>query len=290
MANLRDIQKRIKSIKNTQQITKAMKMVAAAKLRRAQDAITEARPYADKMSQVIKSLALRTKSNMHPLLEVRPPKNVAIIVLTSDRGLCGSFNSAILKQTEEFIRVNKDKYEKVSIVALSKRANDYFKKRGFNILAHHEGILNDTSYQSATIVSEELKRLFLEKELDEVHVAYTQFKSAISSNVVLNQLLPLSSENHDDEIKEGVIEYIFEPSATEILSDLLNRHIVTQIQRAMLDSVASEHGARMTAMDAATNNATDMIKKYTLIYNRARQAAITTELVEIVSGAEALKG
>jgi F-type H+-transporting ATPase subunit gamma len=288
MANLRDIQKRIKSIKNTQQITKAMKMVAAAKLRRAQEGITEARPYAEKMAEVIASLALRTNTGMHPLLEVREPKNATILVLTSDRGLCGSFNSSILRKTEDFIKSEKDKYEDISIVALSKRANDYFKKRNVNILEYHEGILNDTSYQSALIVSEEVIKLFLEEELDEVYIAYTQFKSAISFTPVLERILPLVPAVAEE--KDDIMEYIFEPSAKELLSELLEKHIVTQIQRAMLDSVASEHGARMTAMEAATNNASDMIKKLTLIYNRARQAAITTELVEIVSGAEALKG
>ncbi|MFC1855160.1 ATP synthase F1 subunit gamma [Thermodesulfobacteriota bacterium] len=290
MANLRDIQKRIKSIKNTQQITKAMKMVSAAKLRRAQEAITEARPYAEKMAQVISSLAKRTGNDMHPLLEVRKePKNAVILVLTSDRGLCGSFNSNVLKQAQQFINEKKNKYENLSVIALSKRANDYFSKRGVNVLKYHAGILNDTSYQSALIVSEEIIQMFLDHEIDEVYVVYTQFKSAIAFDAVLDRILPLAPEEQADD-NEVYVEYIFEPSAEVMLLELLEKNITTQIHRAMLDSVASEHGARMTAMDAATNNSSDMIKKFTLIYNRARQAAITTELVEIVSGAEALKG
>jgi F-type H+-transporting ATPase subunit gamma len=288
MANLRDIQKRIKSIKNTQQITKAMKMVAAAKLRKAQEQITEARPYAEKMSEIISSLAFRTKAGSHPLLEKRKPQKSTILVLTSDRGLCGGFNSNILKKVEQHLKEKKKKNKETSIIALSKRANDYFKKRDVKILEHYEGILNDTSYQSALIISEEIIKKFLNEELDEVYVAYTQFRTAISYNPVLERVLPFIPKP----VKEGElpVEYIFEPSVGEILSELLEKHIVTQVLRAMLASVASEHGARMTAMDAATNNASDMIKSLTLVYNRARQATITTELVEIVSGAEALKG
>ncbi len=289
MPNLNDIKKRVKSIKNTQQITKAMKMVAAAKLRRAQERIQEARAYTNKMAEVMASLALRTSPNLHPLLEIREPKKATVIVLTSDRGLCGSFNASVLKMAENYLKDNQDKYDEFSITAMSRKANDYFKRRDYKILHYYENVLSsaDLSYQNAMEISTTVIDKFLAGELDEVYIAFTKFKSAIAQEVVLERILPLTPMK----VEEGapVVEYIFEPTAKELLDELLKRHIVTQILGAMLDSIASEHGARMTAMDSATNNASDMIKKLTLLYNRARQASITTELVEIVSGAEALK-
>ena len=288
MPNLRDIKKRVKSIQSTQQITKAMKMVSAAKLRRAQENITKAKPYADMMANLIASLALRTDPALHPLLEVREPsKKVAVLVLTSDRGICGSFNSNVLRTAENFVESINNKYEDICVVALSRKANEYFKKRNVRILKHYKNILSVMSYESALIVSKDITELFLQKELDEVYIVYSQFKSAFSQIVILRMLLPLIPRAVEKD--EIFTEYIFEPSAKDILNELLEKHIVTQVSRSMLDSIASEHGTRMTSMDAATNNATDMIKKLTLLYNRARQATITKELVEIVSGAEALK-
>lgn len=209
------------------------------------------------------------------------------MVLTSDRGLCGSFNSNILRQTEEYIVKHKSEHEDISIIALSKRADDYFKKHHINVIKYYESVLANVTYQSALNISEDIINLFLNNELDEIYIAYTQFKSAISYDPVLIKLLPLVPRPANKD--ENVVDYIFEPSADEILEQLLRKHIVTQISRAMLASVASEHGARMTVMEAATNNASEMIRSFTLLYNRARQAAITKELVEIVSGAEALK-
>ena len=288
MANLRDVKKRIKSVSSTQQITKAMKMVSAAKLRRAQEAITAARPFANKMAEVIASLAMRTSPDAHPLLEVRDAKKAAIIVITSDRGLCGSFNTNILKKADELIGELKAKGKEAVIIPLSRKANEYYKKSNVEILKYFEGVLGELTYQPSREISEFVMSKFLENEIDEIHIVFTQFKSAITQEIVSNQLLPLAdSSTHGEEYP---VEYIFEPSANEILDELLNNYIVTQTLRAVLDSIASEHGARMTAMDSATNNASDMIKKLTLLYNRARQASITTELVEIVSGAEALKG
>jgi len=289
MANLRDIKKRINSVKNTQQITKAMKMVSAAKLRRSQENITKARPYAEKMNELIKNLAARVDTSLSPLLD-RPEKikKAEILVISSDRGLCGSLNSSVLRRSEQLaVQLIKEGKE-VTINAIGRKAKDYFKRRKFEIRVEHSDIYRNFSYAKAVVIVEEMIDAFTNKAFDESYVIYNRFKSIMSQVVTVDRILPLQPLE-TPKVEESLGEYLFEPSEAEILNVLLPKSIETHIYRAVLEAVASEHGARMTAMDSATKNATEMIAHLTLMFNRVRQAAITKELMEIVSGAEALK-
>ncbi len=285
MSNLRDIKRRIQSVRNTEQITKAMKMVAASRLRRAQETILASRPYALKMLEVLSSLALRTNPEAHPLLVTREPKKVDMIVVTSDRGLCGAFNSNILRKAQQFMAQNPD--WEFTLHLVGRKAVDYFKRREVNTRKVSLNILADVSFPHAMAIGNDVVENYLEEEFDQVFMVYNEFKSAIQQRVIVEQLLPIKpmdiSEDH------FAVEYIFEPSEDVILAEILPRHINIQIYRVLLESVASEHGARMTAMDAASKNAGEMIDRLTLLYNRSRQAAITKELMEVVSGAEAIK-
>ncbi|MFV1956682.1 MAG: ATP synthase F1 subunit gamma [bacterium] len=285
MSNLRDIKRRIQSVRNTEQITKAMKMVAASRLRRAQETILASRPYALKMLEVLSSLALRTNPEAHPLLVTREPKKVDMIVVTSDRGLCGAFNSNILRKAQQFMAEHPD--WEFTLHLVGRKAVDYFKRREVNTRKVSLNILADVSFPHAMAIGNDVVENYLEEEFDQVFMVYNEFKSAIQQRVIVEQLLPIKpmdiSEDH------FAVEYIFEPSEDVILAEILPRHINIQIYRVLLESVASEHGARMTAMDAASKNAGEMIDRLTLLYNRSRQAAITKELMEVVSGAEAIK-
>ncbi len=285
MANLRDIRKRISSVKSTQQITKAMKMVAAAKLKRAQDGVVAARPYAEKMSDVLASLALRTESSKHPLLQRREEKNVELVVITSDRGLCGGYNNNVIKAADQFVLEKQEDYEKIFLSVVGKKGRDYYRRRNREFATEY---LNpgEISFGYAEGIANEVIDRYVEKATDAVYVIYTEFKSAISQNVIVQRLLPVEPMKLEE--GEVAVEYLYEPSEDALLADILPRYVYTEMFRMLLESVASEHGARMTAMDSATNNAVEMVDKLTLLYNRARQAAITTELMEIVSGAEAL--
>ena len=285
MSTLRDIKRRITSVKNTEQITKAMKMVAASKLRRAQEAITGSRPYAHKMLEVLSSLALRTNPQAHPLLHTRVPEKVDLVVVTSDRGLCGAFNSSIIRQAERFIAEHPD--WEFTLHLVGRKANDYFKRRDFNIRKVSLNILSDISFPHAIAVGEDVVENYLAGEFDQVFMIYNEFKSALQQNVIVEQLLPIKPMDISEDYYP--VEYAFEPSEDILLEELLPRHINVQIYRVFLESVASEHGARMTAMESASKNASEMIEKLTLVYNRTRQAAITTELIEVVSGKEAMK-
>ncbi len=285
MANLRDIQRRINSVKNTEQITKAMKMVAASRLRRAQEAILSSRPYAHKMLEVLSSLSLRTNPQAHPMLVTRKPKKVDLLIVTSDRGLCGAFNSNIIRMAESFMAEHPDR--EFSLHLVGRKASDYFKRRDVNIRKISLNILAEASMPHASAVGGDLVEHYLNEEFDQVCMVYNEFKSAIQQTVIVEQLLPIKPMDINEDYFP--VEYIFEPSEDAILEVLLPRHINVQIFRVFLESVASEHGARMTAMESASKNAGEMIDKLTLIYNRTRQAAITTELIEVVSGAEALK-
>lgn len=288
MANLKSIKKRITSVKNTRQITKAMKMVSAAKLRRAQDAIVAARPYADKMAQVLAGLALREDPESHPLLQQREKHRALIVLMTGDRGLCGGFNANISKMAERFIRANEEGYEQIDLMIIGRKGNDYLKRRpGMNIHKVYEHITSSVSYSTAALLGQEIISLYEEEQYDVVYLAYNAFRSAISQVPSMTQLLPIVPR----EVKEDefLVDYIFEPSRGDVLAQLLPKNVEVQLFRALLESVASEHGARMSAMDSASKNANEMIGRLTLEYNRARQAAITTELMEIISGAEALK-
>ena len=285
MSTLRDIKRRISSVKNTQQITNAMKMVAASKLRRAQDAIIESRPYAHKMLEVLSSLALRTNPQAHPLLMTREPKKVDLLVVTSDRGLCGAFNSNIIRRAERFMAEHPD--WEFTLHLVGRKASDYFKRREANIRKVSLNILSDVSFPHAVATGNDMVENYLGEEFDQVFMVYNEFKSALQQTVVVEQLLPIKPMDITEEI--SAVEYIYEPSEEVLLKELLPRHINIQVYRVFLESVASEHGARMTAMDAATRNAEEMIDNLTLVYNRTRQAAITTELIEVVSGKEAMK-
>jgi len=290
--SLRDIRKRIASVKNTRQITKAMKMVAAAKLRRAQEAIVRARPYAEGLERVLGSLATRADLASHPLLVVRPVKRVELVVLTSDRGLCGGFNSNVLRRAQRFAAeargADGHAYERVELSTLGRKGRDFAARRKLDVRKDYVGIFEHLEFSRAEAIGAELAQHYVEADLDAVFLLYNEFQSAISQRVSLVQLLPIAPRP----VVEGMdhpADYLYEPTRAEVLDALLPQHLSMQLWRAMLESQASEHGARMTAMDAATKNASEMIARLTLQFNRARQAYITKELMEIVSGAEALK-
>lgn len=283
MPSLKDIKRRIKSVKNTQQITKAMKMVAAAKLKRAHDDILAARPYAQKMLDIINSLASRVKSDAHPLLSKRGGGRVELIIVTSDRGLCGGFNSNIIRASEGFIRKNTDNTG-TTLNLIGKKAKDYFKRRGLNIRQERPVGSGRPDYTVAADIAKEIVDSYIKETFDETYLIYSKFKSALSQEPVIQRLLPIESPNKSEE----ATEYIYEPSQEAILADILPKYIEVQVFGALLESAASEHGARMAAMDSATKNAKEMIEGLTLKYNRLRQAAITKELMEIIGGAEAL--
>ncbi|MEK6726392.1 MAG: ATP synthase F1 subunit gamma [Deltaproteobacteria bacterium] len=287
MANLRDIKKRIKSVKNTQQITKAMKMVSAAKLRRAEESVKQARPYANKMLGVLSSLALRADSSAHPLLARREVKKVAVIVITSDRGLCGAFNSGIIKKADSFLRLNQMNYEAIGLTIVGRKAADHYKRNGGQINKEHTNILYGFGYHTAAGIASDIINAYTNEEVDEVYLLYNEYKSALVQEAMMERLLPITPLEREAEMSE--VDYIYEPNKDSILEEILPKHVEIQVYRALLESIASEHGARMAAMDSATRNAKEMIGRLTLYYNRARQATITKELVEIVSGAEALK-
>ena len=289
MANLRAIRKRISSVKSTQQITKAMKMVSAAKLRRAQDAIHAARPYARKMREVVTAVAGRAAEDSHPLLTAREGKKLALLVVTSDRGLCGSFNSGLTRAVNRFLNERRETHEEIVLFVVGRKGRDFFRRREVPIRHEYIGVLGSLSRHHAERISNDLVEGFLSEAFDEVQIAFNEFRSAISQVVRFEGLFPIALEKAEGSAG-AEIDYLYEPGRKEILASLLPKYVEMQIFRILLESVAGEHGARMTAMDSATNNSVDMISRLTLQMNRARQATITTELTEIVSGAEALKG
>ncbi|TRZ98989.1 MAG: ATP synthase F1 subunit gamma [Deltaproteobacteria bacterium] len=289
MANLRAIRKRVSSVKSTQQITRAMKMVSAAKLRRAQDAINAARPYARKMREVVTAVAGRAGAEAHPLLTAREAKKLALLVVTSDRGLCGSFNSGLTRAVYRFLNEHRGEYEEITLFVIGRKGRDFFRRREIPIRKEYLGVLGSVSRQHAETLASDLVGGFLDGEFDEVQIAFNEFRSAISQVVRFEKMFPIALESSGETAGDEV-DYLYEPSREEILATLLPKYVQTMILRVLLESVAGEHGARMTAMDSATNNSVDMIARLTLQMNRARQATITTELTEIVSGAEALKG
>lgn len=294
MASLKDIRARIESTKNTQQITKAMKLVSAAKLRKAQNNIVNLRPYALTLRKVIADIAVTNKVS-HPLMEKKEQVNkVLLVVITSDRGLCGAFNSNINKFTENYIKENEGKLEKIDFIFVGRKGHDYFARKDIKAVDYITKLDKDISYDLATKVANRVMEDYLSGNYDEVRIVHNQFNSAISQTVVCETILPidmgLSSFNTDAEKASGFsVDMIFEPAPEQIIKELLEKHFDLQVYRCMSESVAGEHGARMSAMENATNNARDMINKLTLTYNKLRQEKITTELTEIVSGAEALK-
>ncbi len=293
MANLKDIRKRIATVKSTQKITSAMKMVAAAKLRRAQEAAEAARPYADKMNQVIGGLATRTDPTMHPLLEARSAEsNALVIIVSSDRGLCGGYNANIFRATDKFVRDRTASGLQLQVATIGRKSRQYFRKRPVEVDRDFPGVIGHVSYAQAKAIGGYATERFVSGEVDKVYLVYNRFISAIQYETEIEALLPLSLEDivADDATADAISEYIFEPDEASLLAKMLPAHIEVKVLHALLEAEASEHSARMTAMDNATTNANDMIDSLTLTYNRARQAYITKELVEIVSGAEALQG
>lgn len=293
MANLKDIRAQIATTKNTQQITKALKLVSASKLRKAQNNIVNMRPYALSLRRVISDVAV-TQKVPHPLVsQPKEVNNVLMVVLTSDRGLCGAFNTNINKFADRYIKENKSRLKKLDFVFIGRKGIEFFQKRNVGALDTITGLDKDISYTLAAGVAERLLKYFLSGEYDEVRLVYNEFKSAISQTVVCETLLPinmgLSSFADDVNTTRFSKDLVFEPSPEEIVEQLLIKHFDLQVYRAMSESVAAEHGARMTAMENASNNAKELINKLTLTYNKLRQEKITTELIEIVSGAEALK-
>jgi F-type H+-transporting ATPase subunit gamma len=284
MPSLLDIRRRIRSVKNTQQLTKAMKTVSAAKLRRAQERVLSARPYAEQLKRVLGNLTARVENVSHPLLEIRPEERILFVIVTADRGLCGAFNSNINRTAQIFIRDHKD--QTIQLTTVGRKGRDFFRRRGAAIKSEFVNIFSRLDYGNAKDISEAIVQAYTEAEVDAVYIVYNEFKSVIQQRVVVEKLLPLSR----GELKESEpqADYIFEQPPQEIFNRLLPRYVEIQIYRALLESAASEHGARMASMDTASRNAGDMIDMLTLNMNRIRQAAITREIIEVVSGAGAL--
>ncbi len=285
MATLREIRRRIGSVKSTQQITRAMKMVAAAKLRHAQEKIFAARPYAYQIDEMIRHLIATLGEPQDPLLEEREPQRVLIVAVTADRGLCGAFNGNIIKQVLHQIDFHKDK--EVSLLCLGRKSNDFFTKRGYPVEMRYTQFFNNLNFSHARMITDYLVERYRTRQTDLVEVVYNEFKNAVQQNVIVEKYLPLTPGEFAG--GKASIDYIYEPDKESLLNALLPKHLNMQMWRILLESNASEQGARMTAMENATDNASELIHDLTLYYNRARQAAITKEISEIVGGAEALK-
>ena len=287
MPTLLDFRRRIRSVKNTQQITRAMKFVAAARLRRAQEAALAARPYAKELARVLRSIMSRIDQPEHPLLAHRPEEKILVIVLTGERGLAGAFNSNILRKANEFFRPNRGK--KLSVIPVGKKGRDALKKAGFRFPAEYVNVLAQVNFGTARDIASVVTDLYAKEEADAVYIAFSEFKTVMTPNLVLEKLLPVEAMRADEESASekdsAQVDYIYEQPKEQLLDKLLPRYIETQILRAMLESSAAEHAARMTAMESATKNAGEVIEALTLHMNKVRQAAITKEIIEIVSGA-----
>ena len=290
MATLREIRRRITGVTTTQKITKAMKMVAASRLRRAQEAIVSARPYARKLGELLRHLVTKVDVNLNPLLVGREPRTVLLVVVTADRGLCGSFNSNIIKAAVHHLGTQGDVVTQV--MTIGRKGSEFFGKRKFDVISKHPGIFSDLDFDHARSFVQEITGGYLEGKFDKVEVIYNEFKSVIQQRIVVEQLLPIPAEEtrQSKNLRAlSQVDYIYEPSSAEIVNMLIPRHLNFQMWRILLESNAAEQGARMAAMDNATENARELIRDLTLKFNNARQASITKELLEIVSGAEALK-
>ncbi|HVG18545.1 MAG TPA: ATP synthase F1 subunit gamma [Blastocatellia bacterium] len=311
MANLQDLRRRVRSVRNMQKITKAMKMVAAARLRRAQERVSAARPYADTMTRVLGRLAARAGDYHHPLLDQRGDEHYVLALVTADKGLCGAFNTNLIKAAQQFIRENESKH--VDLVAVGRKGRDFFRRRPVTILRDYINITAGTvNHEDAAVIARELMETYTAEgsTIDRVFLVYNEFKSVLSQQVTIKQLLPIGAEafggadEASSALRGGVatvppaatpqsevsIDYLYEQPPAEIFGNLLPRYVETQVFYALLESVASEHGARMTAMDSASKNAGEVIDTLTLNMNRVRQASITREIIEVVSGAQALEG
>lgn len=293
MANLKEVRIRISSVQSTQQITKAMKMVSAAKLKRATNAIVALRPYATKLKEILGNLSASLEGASSPFIQEREPNKVLIVVVSSNRGLAGAFNMNVIKTANILIA---EKYSEqlkngnVSIVAIGKKAQDFYEKRNYKVVGNNNEVYSALTFENVTKITEAIMAGFEKGEFDRVELVYNRFKNAAVQILTTEQLLPLPKTETKEAVKTSNVDYILEPNQEEIVRQLIPKSIKTQLYKAVLDSHASEHGARMTSMDKATENAGDLIKALKLAYNQARQAAITTELTEIVSGAAALNG
>jgi F-type H+-transporting ATPase subunit gamma len=295
MANLKEVRNRIKSVSSTQQITKAMKMVSAAKLKRATNAIVQLRPYANKLKELLANLSASLEDGSSPFLVEREPNKVLVIVVSSNRGLAGAFNANVIKTANNLIAEKySDQFKagKVSIVAIGKKSQEYYQRRKYNVIGNNNDLYLDLNFENTSKITESIMDGFLKGDYDRVELVYNQFKNAAMQILVAEQLIPVPKpevkKEKEKDIKTVQIDYILEPSQEKIVEQLIPKNIKIQLYKAVLDSNASEHGARMTAMDKATDNAGELLKALKLSYNQARQAAITTELTEIVSGAAAL--
>jgi F-type H+-transporting ATPase subunit gamma len=287
MPTLLDFRRRIRSVKNTQQITRAMKFVSAAQLRRAQEAALSARPYAKELARVLRSTMGRIAEPQHPLLVRRPEERILAIVLSGERGLAGAFNTNILRKANEFFRANREK--KMSVIPVGKKGRDSLKKAGFYLIAEYINVLARVSFSTARDIAALVTDLYTKEEIDSVYIIFSEFKTVMTSNLIVEKLLPVEAVREDEEPASAQasaqVDYIYEQTAAQLLDRLLPRYVETQLLRAMLESSAAEHAARMTAMESATKNAGDVIEALTLHMNKVRQAAITKEIIEIVSGA-----
>jgi F-type H+-transporting ATPase subunit gamma len=293
MPNLKEVRIRIASVKSTQQITSAMKMVAASKLRRAQNAILKMRPYAAKLKDILQNLSASLDSgDGNVYTQQRSPEKVLIVALTSNRGLCGAFNTNILRTAAQRIQndyASQFKSGNVSILTIGRKGTEFFSKRGYTMVSSHDSVFDSLTYENVSVIASNVMTAFADKEFDRVDIVYNQFKNAVVQRVVVEQFLPIEKPVENAAVSKSNIDYIFLPSKEEIVEELIPKSLKIQFYKSVLDSYASEHGARMTAMHQATDNAGDLIKELNLAYNKARQAAITKEILEIVSGAEALK-
>lgn len=288
MASLRDIKRQIQAVDKTKQITRAMNMVAAAKLKAAQLRMENFRPYAEKFMDVMGSVAVRVEPDMHPLLAVREPKKIRVICFTSDRGLCGGFNSNVIRALEGFIRERTKEGKEISLVAIGRKGRDYYRRKA-NLIGQHVDVFKDFGVSLAADISEDLIGSFTNEEYDELYVVYNEFRNIAVQRPTIQRLLPLPSVDSMDALEpEKRIEYIYEPAEEVLIGELLPTYVKMMIFRALLETSAGEHGARMVAMDNATSNCEEMIGDLTLKYNKARQQAITAELMDIVGGTEAL--
>ena len=283
MPALIDLRRRIRSVKNTQQITRAMKMVSSARLRRAQEAVFAARPYARRMLQVLNGVVARADPALHPLLQERGAERVLLVVLSSDKGLCGGFNANINRAAAQFLAERGGRG--VELALIGRKARDYFRRRHATVRSERVGLFQGLRYAVAQGIARDLIEDFTTGHADQVHLLYNEFKSVIQQRVVIEQLLPIPPQAFDP--AEPPLDYLYEPAPGRIFGGVLPKHVEVQVWRALLESAAAEHGARMTAMDTATNNAADAIGRLTLYMNKVRQAAITKEIIEVISGAGA---
>lgn len=293
MANLKEVRNRITSVSSTQQITKAMKMVSAAKLKRATNAIVQIRPYADKLNEILANLSVSLEDAASPYMQVREPARILIITVTSNRGLAGAFNTNVIKAANNLAASRYSdqlRASNVSVVAIGRKAQEYYERRKYKVVGNNNELYTELNFENTSLITEAIMQGFVNGDYDRVDLVYNRFRNAAVQYVVSEQLLPVVKPDKKEAVKTVQVDYILEPSQEEIVNELIPKNIKVQLYKAVLDSHASEHGARMTAMDKATENAGDLLKALKLSYNQARQAAITTELTEIVSGAAALNG